>query len=225
MAAASHTLTYAGPGHFIPMARFLIRQQEKLVQRLGEHNIPGLRWLVEGFNYYDKERVKEVGPDRAAAEWIVRCGGSVKFDKMSDMFSDYNALVKRCAELDPRISGDQVRVTNIEAIDASVTGYGCRHFEGLNAILDVRFVRCKNLHDFGLKYMSDAVGSKLKYLEIDSCPRVTEDGLDHLKNCTGLKSLLIHNLPRVYGKPKIYQELRQALPKCEIHYPDYEKDQ
>lgn len=28
---------------------------------------------------YDRERVKEVGADRAAAEWIVRCEGKVKF--------------------------------------------------------------------------------------------------------------------------------------------------
>ena len=30
------------------------------------------------FFSYDHQRVKEIGPDRAAAEWIVRCGGSIK---------------------------------------------------------------------------------------------------------------------------------------------------
>lgn len=34
--------------------------------------------LEEGFSY-DVSRVKEVGPDRTAAEWIVRCGGKVRF--------------------------------------------------------------------------------------------------------------------------------------------------
>ncbi|VDP03307.1 unnamed protein product [Heligmosomoides polygyrus] len=114
------------------MSRFLIRQQEKFVQALGKHNIPGLRWLLEGFNYYDVSRVKEVGPDRAAAEWIVRCGGSEElcfgFDKIEDTFDDYNALIKRTAELDPRVPNDNVKVTHILAVDASVTGYGCRHF-------------------------------------------------------------------------------------------------
>ncbi|ETN74547.1 hypothetical protein NECAME_12927 [Necator americanus] len=60
------------------MSRFLLRQQEKFLMALGKHDIPGLRWLLEGFNYYDVQRVKEVGPDRAAAEWVVRCGGAVK---------------------------------------------------------------------------------------------------------------------------------------------------
>ena len=123
------------------MARFLIKQQEKVTQALGQHNLPGLRWLLEGFNYYDRERVKEVGPDRAAAEWVVRCGGSVKFDRIDDTFSDYNALIKRCAELDPRRPEDDVRLTSILAVDASITGYGCRHFANLKGIEDVRFVR------------------------------------------------------------------------------------
>uniref|UniRef100_A0A1I7WQA8 ATP synthase subunit s, mitochondrial n=1 Tax=Heterorhabditis bacteriophora TaxID=37862 RepID=A0A1I7WQA8_HETBA len=165
------------------MSRALIRQQEKFFIALGQHNIPGLRWLLEGFNYYDRQRVKEVGPDRTAAEWIVRCGGSVKFDKIADTFDDYNALIKRTAELDPRIPQDDVKVTHIHAVDASVTGYGCRHFDNLRAIKDVRFVRCKNLHDFGLEYMGKAVGTRVSYLEIDGCPRITEFGLIHLKMC------------------------------------------
>lgn len=123
------------------MSRFLIRQQEKLSQALGQHNIPGLRWLLEGFNFYDRERVKEVGPDRAAAEWVVRCGGSIKFDRIDDSFSDYNALIKRCAELDPRRPGDLVRLITIRAVDASITGYGCRHFAGLEGIQNVHFIR------------------------------------------------------------------------------------
>ncbi|VDO42005.1 unnamed protein product [Haemonchus placei] len=163
------------------MARFLIRQQEKFVQALGKHNIPGLRWLLEGFNYYDISRVKEVGPDRAAAEWIVRV--FFGFDKIADTFNDYNALIKRTAELDPRIPADNVKVTNIYAVDASVTGYGCRHFEGLHGIKEVHFIRCDNLHDFGLEYMAKAVGTHLELLEIDGCRRITEFGLAHLELC------------------------------------------
>ncbi|EPB75099.1 hypothetical protein ANCCEY_05822 [Ancylostoma ceylanicum] len=137
------------------------------------------------------QRVKEVGPDRAAAEWIVRCGGAVKndictffgFDKIDDIFDDYNALIKRTAELDPRVPVDNVKVTHIHAIEASVTGYGCRHFNNLQGIQEVRFVRCDNLHDFGLEYMAKAVGSHLGYLEIDGCRRITEFGLAHLEMC------------------------------------------
>ncbi|KIH62383.1 hypothetical protein ANCDUO_07333 [Ancylostoma duodenale] len=179
------------------------------------------------------QRVKEVGPDRAAAEWIVRCGGAVNtlhsftinsfaffgFDKIDDTFDDYNVLIKRCAELDPRVPADNVKVTHIHAIEASVTGYGCRHFNNLQGIQEVRFVRCDNLHDFGLEYMAKAVGSHLGYLEIDGCRRITEFGLAHLEMCSGLKSLLLCNLKRVHGHDKVLQRLRNALPNTDINFP------
>ena len=31
-------------------------------------------WFDAAFNRYDEARVKEVGADRAAAEWLLRCG-------------------------------------------------------------------------------------------------------------------------------------------------------
>ena len=33
-----------------------------------------LGWFDAAFNKYDEARVKEVGADRAAAEWLLRCG-------------------------------------------------------------------------------------------------------------------------------------------------------
>ncbi|PAV60679.1 hypothetical protein WR25_14435 [Diploscapter pachys] len=164
-------------------SRNLMQFKDNMARVIGQQDIPGLRWLLEGFNIYDKERVKEVGPDRAAAEWIVRCEGSVKFDRIEDVFTDYNALIKRCAELDPRVPADDVRVVLIDATDSCVTGYGCKHFENLRGIQEVRFVRCRNLHDWGLEIMADHVGDRLQLLEINSCPRITEFGIKHLHRC------------------------------------------
>ncbi|PAV80077.1 hypothetical protein WR25_25898 [Diploscapter pachys] len=220
-------------------SRNLMQFKDKMARAIGQQDIPGLRWLLEGFNMYDlfanfpifdekinksgiftcsydKERVKEVGPDRAAAEWIVRCEGSVKFDRIEDVFTDYNALIKRCAELDPRVPADDVRVVLIDATDSCVTGYGCKHFENLRGIQEVRFVRCRNLHDWGLEIMADHVGDRLQFLEIDSCPRITEFGIKHLHRCKALKSLLLANLKSVHGKDKVLGELEQALPNTKI---------
>ncbi|VDK51596.1 unnamed protein product [Cylicostephanus goldi] len=190
--------------------------------------------LIVRISSYDVERIKEVGPDRAAAEWVVRCGGAVKFDKIDNLFSDYNALIKRCAELDPRVPADNVKITHIHAIDASVSGYGCRHFsafwkfqnnirefvnlEGLDGLQEVKFIRCGTLHDFGLEYMADAVGGHLSRLEIDSCRRITEFGLIHLERCRALKSLRLAHLKHVHGHDKVLQRLTRALPNTEISF-------
>uniref|UniRef100_A0A0K0DDH1 ATP synthase subunit s, mitochondrial n=1 Tax=Angiostrongylus cantonensis TaxID=6313 RepID=A0A0K0DDH1_ANGCA len=186
----------------------------RFISALGKHDIPGLRWLLDGFNYYDIQRVKEVGPDRVAAEWIVRCGGAVKYVYITSHFRSYLLT----AELDPRVPEDDVKLTHIHAIDASVTGYGCRHFEGLTGIKEVRFRFCDNLHDYGLEYMGKAVGPYLDTLEIDGCRRITEFGLAHLGLCSGLKLLSLRNLKSVYRPEKVLQKLRVALPKTEIQY-------
>lgn len=66
--------------------------------------------------------------------------------------------------------------------------------------------------------MADEVGDRLGYLEIDSCSRITEYGLEHLKNCKALKTLLLKDLKHVHGKEKILKELHAALPKAEIDF-------
>ena len=52
----------------------------------------------------------------------------MKFSQIGESFSDYNVLIKRTAQLDPRIQEDNVTIETIYAKDASVTGFGCRHF-------------------------------------------------------------------------------------------------
>ena len=40
----------------------------------------------------DYERIKTIGPDRAAAEWLLRCGAKVRFLGFDRWHHDYNAL-------------------------------------------------------------------------------------------------------------------------------------
>lgn len=61
------------------MLRYVGRLSDQLKNALVSHNVPGLKWLIDGFNYYDIQRVREIGADRVAAEWIVRCGGKIRF--------------------------------------------------------------------------------------------------------------------------------------------------
>lgn len=69
---------------------------------------------------YDKERVKEVGPDRAAAEWLLRCGGGVRWTGFQEYNRDYNRL--------PSGSGN----LHIEAIDGSESSIDDSGFEHLS---------------------------------------------------------------------------------------------
>ncbi|CAD6199896.1 unnamed protein product [Caenorhabditis auriculariae] len=66
--------------------------------------------------------------------------------------------------------------------------------------------------------MGDAVGDKLKVLEIDSCPRITEFGLAHVVKFPALKELKLQNLKSVHGKEKVHEKLKRALPNTNINF-------
>ena len=65
---------------------------------------------------YDRKRVEEIGPDRACTEWLLRCGGSVRFKNWGSLTADYNAI--------PSGAPGQFQVEEIRAIKACITSEG-----------------------------------------------------------------------------------------------------
>jgi H+-transporting ATP synthase F0 complex subunit s len=59
----------------------------------------------------DRSRVEAIGPDRAAAEWILRLGGSVKFKEFDYWNSDYNLLPSASLHLEA-INANGLAVTS-----------------------------------------------------------------------------------------------------------------
>lgn len=64
----------------------------------------------------DHSRVAAVGPDRAAAEWVLRLGGSVKFTDMEYWNTDYN-----------RLPSGGVKLEQIDGSGMSITSNGLEH--------------------------------------------------------------------------------------------------
>ena len=61
----------------------------------------------------------DVGPDRAAAEWILRLGGQVKFGSFDSWTTDYNRM-----PAEPR---ERTRLEAINASGISITNNGLEH--------------------------------------------------------------------------------------------------
>ncbi|CAD5224861.1 unnamed protein product [Bursaphelenchus okinawaensis] len=200
------------------MSRLIYQTTDRFKNALVNHNIPGLRWLIEGFNYYDRSRVKDVGPDRAAAEWIVRCGGKVKFDRYRDIFEDYNMLIRVTAELDPAKESGQVRLVMVDGSNSSVSGYGFRHFANITKLESVKLIGCKSMNDTGLEIMGEHMGQYLPHLHLEQCPRITEYGLKHLEKYSGLKQLVLKDLKNVHKPERNVAALQKALPNCELKF-------
>ena len=68
----------------------------------------------------DHSRVEAVGPDRAAAEWVLRNGGKVKFISLPTWTSDYHRIPSSPPS-------ETLLLEAIDASNASITDVGLQH--------------------------------------------------------------------------------------------------
>ena len=67
----------------------------------------------------DPSRIKDVGPDRAAAEWLLRCGAGVKWKDHETKLIDYNSL--------PAGSYRTLFIEEIDGTDSCIMSIGFPH--------------------------------------------------------------------------------------------------
>jgi len=175
------------------------------VRRLTEGLFSG--FLTNQWNRVDAKRLKEVGPDRLCAEWLLRCGGSCKVVNRETWHSDYNALVSFTLK------------TRVEAIDGSnscVNSGGFRHIHGLTALKAVKLDYCLHFCDSGLDHLAE-VQETLTRLRLSNCPQLTDAGLvEKIPALRNLSVLQLTHLPAVKDMNSVAGKLKEALPNCDI---------
>lgn len=72
----------------------------------------------------DDNRVKEVGPDRACAEWLLRNGAAVTWKEDGGFLSDYNAL--------PSVEAERKHIKAVDATNSAISDIGFPHFSELD---------------------------------------------------------------------------------------------
>ncbi|XP_044740485.1 ATP synthase subunit s, mitochondrial [Chrysoperla carnea] len=165
-------------------------------------------WLNIIFNAVDNSRIKEIGPDRACAEWLIRNGASVKWVGVKELFSDYNSLSHQ---------EDSVRacLEEIHATNASLRYNGFGYFKDLTHLKKIVFKDCQLIDDRIFPYL-EHVKNSLQDLHLISCHSITDDGILKCTNLTNLKSLYLHDLQGMKFKDKILTEFQTKLPKCAV---------
>ena len=71
----------------------------------------------------DKDRIEEVGAQRACAEWLVRCGAAVRWEGGVKWERDYNSLP---ADVDDNFA--KLKIAEVSAVEASVMDIGFTYF-------------------------------------------------------------------------------------------------
>ena len=67
----------------------------------------------------DHDRIRDVGPDRAASEWLLRCGAMVRYHGQERWQKDYNHL--------PTGPLDKYKIQAIDATDSCIMSIGFDH--------------------------------------------------------------------------------------------------
>lgn len=167
-------------------------------------------WLNAVFNKVDHERIKAVGPDRAAAEWLLRCGAKVRFQGFERWHHDYNAL--------PTGPLDRYKILGIDATESCIMHQGFDHLEGLKYLEEIKLKKCIYIEDGCLERLSsiENLQSSVKSMEVVSCGNVTGKGLIALHKLRNLEYLFLSDLPGIKDKETTVQRLKTALPRLAV---------
>uniref|UniRef100_A0A3P9K2U9 Distal membrane arm assembly complex 2 like n=1 Tax=Oryzias latipes TaxID=8090 RepID=A0A3P9K2U9_ORYLA len=167
-------------------------------------------WLNAVFNKVDYDRIKAVGPDRAAAEWLLRCGAKVRFQGFDRWHLDYNAL--------PTGPLDRYQIQGIDATESCIMVQGFDHLEGLRHVEEIKLCRCVYIQDACLERLSgvENLQQSLLSMEVVSCGNVTDKGVVALHRLRNLESLFLSDLPGIKDKQSTVDRLQRALPRLDV---------
>ncbi|CAF1018568.1 unnamed protein product, partial [Didymodactylos carnosus] len=160
---------------------------------------------------YDRKRVKEVGPNRACAEWLLKNGASVRYKNWGSLTSDYNQI--------PSGAPDQYKIEEIRAIKASVMAQGFDYLEGLGDVKKIHLEKCELVDDTTLAKFS-FVKNTLEHVVLIGNDRITANGLSCLAALKNLKQIDLARLTGVKNEESATKLLKNELPGCVVNFDD-----
>uniref|UniRef100_A0A914CAB4 ATP synthase subunit s-like protein n=1 Tax=Acrobeloides nanus TaxID=290746 RepID=A0A914CAB4_9BILA len=194
--------------------------------RVTDHSFDHLKRVkrYEHFQHlqYDQrfipERVIFLGPDLAAAHFLVHRGAAVKF--VGD-----DSWYKRDGKKNYSLPGQRVPGLYLEAIDASGTELIFEGFDNLYDLEHVRMLRladCKFVNDWVMPRIGAIFSNSLEMLDLSGCNRISAKGLRGLRHLKKLKYLRLEGLDHVKDLAKSALLLEEAIPGLIILGVDFE---
>ena len=162
-------------------------------------------YVAIAFNRVDADRLKQVGPDRLCAEWLMKNGGAIRTAEAPQrIHKDYNSLPPE---------NIRFRIKVVDASGSSIMKIGLEHFKGCHLIDTVIFHQCKHLEGDSLKGLIHLKNS-LKVLQVSACDNISDEGLMVLGELSKLELLRIFEMRYVKDLNKVKQHLITKIPNC-----------
>ncbi|KPM11998.1 hypothetical protein QR98_0105790 [Sarcoptes scabiei] len=135
----------------------------------------------------DDDKIRDLGPERAAAEWLIRNGAKVVWSKRPDqLYSDYDAIVND--DTDER-KYEKDTIIAIDATGSSINHVGFPYLKNLKNLRKIIFNETEFLDNQALKLLKE-FQIDLKHLEIIKCFDITDGGILFLKDLRNILDLV-----------------------------------
>ncbi|XP_073433826.1 ATP synthase subunit s, mitochondrial isoform X1 [Dendrobates tinctorius] len=187
---------------FLQIVRPSLRNKKRIPSPSGCRYFWG--WLNAVFNRVDYERIKEAGPDRAASEWLLRCGAKVRYKGFEKWQQDYNGL--------PTGPLGKYKIQGIDATDSCIMYRGFDYLEGLEHLEEVKLSKCIYIEDACLERISkiENLQKSLQRLEIITCGNVSDRGVISLHSLRSLQYLYLCDLPAIKQRDLTVERLQKS---------------
>eukprot|EP00123_Amoebidium_parasiticum_P005427 comp16622_c0_seq1/m.14795 comp16622_c0_seq1/g.14795 ORF comp16622_c0_seq1/g.14795 comp16622_c0_seq1/m.14795 type:complete len:220 (-) comp16622_c0_seq1:12-671(-) len=139
---------------------------------------PIFMWVENIFNRMDRQRLSEAGPDRTAAEFVLRMGGRLKYVPFDG--EDVSDWVQKDVELPKFQESKPMKLVAVDLGGITVTTVGMEHIRNLKHLKSINLSDCKYLTDDGLEYLLQGNPS-LQQVDLTGSG-VSEAGVSKLKS-------------------------------------------
>lgn len=193
-------------------------------------------------NKYNEKRVHEIGPDLACLEWLMECGSTSV--RMSDgqiitrqremrEYIPHALAEKPSMEHPPAIQTGDISyekqwpnapytwIVDVDASDSAVANEGFTYLRDVRRIEKLKFNFCDYFGDEGLKHLAQGRPAQtLTDLEIVLNPCITDGAVYWLLKMKALRRAHFYFLPYVAHRQGFIRQLKIALPRCNVTFPE-----
>ncbi|CAH1714463.1 ATP synthase subunit s, mitochondrial-like [Aphis gossypii] len=171
------------------------------------------QWIDDTFNCLDDDRIKEIGPNLACAEWLMKNGARVKWKGCKEYVSHYDCL--------PNPTSIHLKQFLIEQVyagkEASISHIGFSYFKNCTNISKIEFDGCDSIDNEALSKLN-ILKDYLIALKINDCVNISDQGIKSLEQLQALKYLELKNINALSQPEIMIDHLKAKLPECNVQY-------
>ncbi|CAD6198396.1 unnamed protein product [Caenorhabditis auriculariae] len=193
-------------------------------------------------NKHNEKRVREVGPDLACLEWLMNCGATKVLMSDSQVITSIRQMKEylphaRNSKEEPTelLSGDlayekqwpdapRVHIVEVDASDSAIANEGFTYFRDVRRLKTLKLNFCDFFGDEALRFLAmGRPAQTLEEIEIVLNPCVTDGAVYWLQRLKALKRAHFYFLPYVANRQAFLRQLRIALPRSNVSFPEVEE--